>query len=202
MPQLRYRSDIYIDATNTSQIQRFADALRNAVVADDIQMETTELRFVPEQDTIRAGVGARIDFDKNTTESEAQERFAQVLVENGIESDVDTAKVKMRARGPQDPDISRSQVDAPETEPDPTTDTQTVQLQGPEGIQVTRKATETDEIIYQVTKNGEPTSKATVTVTSDMEYAGTGDYRPDANGEVTLPEPSKDVEITITATEA
>jgi hypothetical protein len=50
-----------------------------------------------------------------------------------------------------------------------------------------------------VVRDGEAVDNATVTVESDVAYAGNGTYTTDANGTVTLPEPGQETTVTVTA---
>ncbi|WP_049929057.1 collagen-like protein [Halopiger goleimassiliensis] len=56
-----------------------------------------------------------------------------------------------------------------------------------------------DDGVVSVTADGTPVENATVEVVSDEEYAGTGTYATDADGEVALPAPDETVEVTVTA---
>jgi hypothetical protein len=52
-----------------------------------------------------------------------------------------------------------------------------------------------------VTRDDVAVDNATVTVTSDAPYAGNGKYTTDANGTVSLPEPARSTEVSVTAAE-
>ncbi|MFC6988898.1 hypothetical protein ACFQJD_09565 [Haloplanus sp. GCM10025708] len=53
-----------------------------------------------------------------------------------------------------------------------------------------------------VTRNDTAVENASVTVTADDAYAGTGNYTTDSNGTVTIAEPESTVTVTVEATDA
>ena len=53
-----------------------------------------------------------------------------------------------------------------------------------------------------VTRDDDPVDNASVTVTSDVPYAGNGTYTTDVNGTVALPEPGRTTNVTVTAQNA
>jgi hypothetical protein len=55
------------------------------------------------------------------------------------------------------------------------------------------------EVTVTVTDDGTAVEGATVDVTSDSAYAGTGSYQTDADGTVTLPAPAEPTTVTVTA---
>lgn len=57
----------------------------------------------------------------------------------------------------------------------------------------------TGEAVVLVTDNGTAVENATVNVTGELAYAGAGTYRTDANGTVTLPEPTQTQNVTVVA---
>ena len=68
-----------------------------------------------------------------------------------------------------------------------------------EEFEVTVTSADDGSATVSVIRDGEAVDNATVTVESDVAYAGNGTYTTDANGTVALPEPEQETSVTVTA---
>jgi hypothetical protein len=77
----------------------------------------------------------------------------------------------------------------------------TVELAGTPDLDLAVEQTESGNVSVNVTRGDAAVENASVTVESDDEYAGTGNYSTDANGSVVLVAPEENATVNVTAAE-